>query len=106
MWGEDELAKVLNGAGTKPRSPLPTSDGNRYVDRLADGIAHEAKAGKKVKLTKEIKRQIMKDAELVSDGAVKGAFWHFFQDVDPDVLKFLEAQKIPYKVYQLTAPSR
>lgn len=32
---------------------------------------------------------------------VDGGFWHF-QDADPKVLRFLNENNIPYKVYHLT----
>jgi hypothetical protein len=53
-WGETRLAQVLEGAGTKPSKPFTTSLGKRYVDRLVDGVAHEAKAGIDVSLSSSV----------------------------------------------------
>ena len=63
-WGESMLKIHLNGAGGKITTPFKTSKGNRYIDRMVDGIAHEAKAGVNVGLTPTIENQILKDAEL------------------------------------------
>jgi hypothetical protein len=86
----------LANAGTKPSSPFTTSLGKRYVDRLVDGVAHEAKAGLNVKLTSPIRNQIPKDAELINRGRISGAQWHFFNGADNSVLDFLNINKIPY----------
>ncbi len=62
--------------------------GERYVDRLVNGIAHEAKAGLNVSLTTSIEKQILKDAELIAKGQIRGAHWHFFQGADDSVAPF------------------
>ena len=98
-WGESRLAQVLNWAGSKPANPFPTSLGPRYVDRLVEGVAHEAKAGANVKLTQALETQVLKDVELIEVGQIKGAHWHFFQAVEKDVLDFLEMHGIKYTVH-------
>lgn len=47
------------------------------MDRFSKGIAHESKVGYR-SLDKFTKKQVLKDAELISKGKVKGAEWHFF----------------------------
>jgi hypothetical protein len=73
--------------------------GRRYVDRLVNGIAHEAKAGINVRLTPSIQKQILKDFELIQAGQIRGAHWHFFQGADQSVLDFLNGFGIPYTLY-------
>ena len=72
--GEAELAKLFGG---KSQAYFKTSRGKRYIDQLADGIAHESKVGYTT-LNKRIKEQILKDAELIRKGKINGAHWHFF----------------------------
>jgi hypothetical protein len=98
-WGEARLGQVLNWAGEKPKSPFLTSLGKRYVDRLVNGIAHEAKAGAKVKLTPALETQVLKDMELIEKGRIEGAHWHFFQGAQKEVLDFLEQHGIMYTVH-------
>lgn len=98
-WGEMRLTQVLNGAGMKPSTRLKTSLTHREIDRLLHGIAHESKGGIDVKLNDKTRTQILKDAELVRNSKVDGAYWHFFQGVQPDVLQFLEQNGIGYSIY-------
>lgn len=98
-WGEARLADVFKGLGTKPRSPFSTSLGKRYVDRLVNGVAHEAKAGIDVKLTAALEKQMLKDVELVTSGQVVGVHWHFFQGAGHDTLQALTKHGIPYTVH-------
>lgn len=56
---------------------MSTSMGGRYIDQLANGIAHESKVGYTT-LSERIKKQILKDAELIEKGKINGAHWHFF----------------------------
>jgi len=72
--GEARLADL----GGKPQAYFKTSMGGRYVDRLAEGVAHESKVGYTT-LTSNIQRQIAKDAELMATGKVDEVVWHFFQ---------------------------
>ncbi|MEZ5024729.1 MAG: RHS repeat-associated core domain-containing protein [Chitinophagales bacterium] len=98
QWGEQRLISTL-GDATQNSKRFNTSDGARIIDHLKDGIAHESKAGLNVKLTSEIKRQILKDKELIRDNAIKGAHWHFWQGADNSVLLFLQQHGIPYTVH-------
>jgi len=98
-WGEARLAQVLGGAGERPSKAMATSLGNRFVDRLVDGVAHEAKAGLNVGLTPSIRNQILKDAELIRNNVITGARWHFFQGAQKETLDFLAQNGIPYSLY-------
>jgi RHS repeat-associated protein len=100
-WGEARLAAVLRDAGVKPAKPFATSLGPRYVDRLVDGVAHEAKGGIDVRLNSKIQRQIDKDVELIASGQVRGAHWHFFQGADPELLTELRRNGIDYTVHPM-----
>ena len=90
-WGEDRLEALLEGACIKPKNPFFTSMGTRYVDRLINGVAHESKAGVNVKLTNSIWTQILKDKELIDEGLIKGAHWHFWQGASNELLETLTA---------------
>jgi len=98
-WGEDRLELLLEGLGFKPTKPFITSDGPRYIDRLLDGIAHESKAGVDVRLTSRIRRQILKDRELIDEEILSGAHWHFWQGADKELLDFLTHQGISFTVH-------
>ena len=98
-WGEARLSQVLGEAGTKPTGAFKTAHGNRYIDRLVDGVAHEAKAGIDVALTPSIRKQIMKDVDLINTGQVRDVHWHFFQGAKSDTLDFLRQQGIKYTVH-------
>ncbi len=72
---------------------------------MADGIAHESKVGR-VSLTKNVKLQILKDAELVRKRAIKSAHWHFFRSEvtgkiggTKPLLDFLTKNGIPYTIH-------
>ena len=73
--GEEYLAKLVGG---KPQAYFKTSHGGRYIDQLAGDIAYESKVGYTT-LTSFVKKQILKDAELIEQGAIKGAKWNFFK---------------------------
>jgi hypothetical protein len=98
-WGEARLAHDLGNQGFKPRSPFNTSLGNRYLDRLLNGVAHEAKAGVNVGLTANIRKQVLKDVELIGRGRINGAHWHFYQGAQQDLLDFLTQNGIQYTVH-------
>jgi RHS repeat-associated protein len=98
-WGETHLGRVLDWAGVKPSKAFVTSYGSRFIDRLVDGIGHEAKAGLNVGLNSKIKTQILKDAELIVSGRLRGAHWHFFRGVKQEVLDFLSNNRIEYTVH-------
>jgi hypothetical protein len=99
QWGEAWLSHVLRGAGIKSSNPLKTSLTFRFIDRIVNKIAHEAKAGLNVKLNDKIRTQILKDKDIIKTKQAHGAHWHFFRGAQPDVLNFLEQNDIPYTVY-------
>jgi RHS repeat-associated protein/uncharacterized repeat protein (TIGR01451 family) len=72
--GEDALARL----GGRPHAYFMTSQGARFVDRLVGGIAHESKVGA-ASLTEFVSRQVAKDVELMAEGRIDGAVWHFFR---------------------------
>ncbi len=72
--GEEELAKMVGGQSQKY---YRTSIGGRYIDQMANGIAHESKVGY-TSLSKRIQTQILKDVELIGNGTIEGSHWHFF----------------------------
>ena len=71
----EEVLKQLGGDSQKT---FKTSQGIRRVDQFSKGVAHESKVGYQ-SLTKGLKSQIQKDAELMESNAVNGATWHFFE---------------------------
>jgi RHS repeat-associated protein len=72
--GEQWLANNLGGTSGKYFS---TSQGARYVDQFANGIANESKVGY-TSLTTSVQSQISKDVELMQTQQVGGVNWHFF----------------------------
>ncbi len=95
--GEDILAS-LGGAG---QVRVPTSLGTRIIDRIVGVLAYEVKTGW-VELTPTIRRQAMKDAEIVRMGGtakhdIQQCVWLFVtnpytgkQGCAPELRKFLE----------------
>ncbi len=73
----EEVLKQLGGDSQKT---FKTSQGIRRVDQFSKGVAHESKVGYQ-SLTKGIKSQIQKDAELMESNAANGATWHFFESL-------------------------
>lgn len=69
---------LVNNLGGQSQVYFNTSQGGRYIDQLANGIANESKVGYQ-SLTPSISLQISKDAELLNAGRVNGVDWHFFQ---------------------------
>lgn len=69
---------ALKALGGQSQVHFRTSQGARFIDQLANGVAHESKVGYQA-LTKDIQRQISKDAELLQTERIQGATWHFFQ---------------------------
>lgn len=101
--GEEYLAKLVGG---ESQVYFKTSQGGRYIDQLAGDIAYESKVGYTT-LTKFTKKQILKDAELIEQGVIKGANWNFFKsDVTGKVgaskplLEFLEQHGITYTIHK------
>ena len=72
--GEAALKKL----GGSPQVHKATSKGPRYIDQLVGDVAHESKVGY-TSLTKKIKIQIAKDAELLKDKEISAAVWHFYK---------------------------
>ncbi len=98
-WGEARLAIELGGEGVKPGKAYVTSLGKRYVDRLVGRVAHEAKAGVNVALTPGLRKQALKDAELIARDRIDAAHWHFFQGAQQETLDFLKGLGIRFTVY-------
>ena len=103
--GEEYLAKSVGGT---PQQFFSTSDGARFIDQyvMKDGIAHESKVGY-TSLTKSIKRQILKDAELIKGKDIKGSVWHFYKSsvtgkigASKPLLDFLEQNGIKYEIHK------
>lgn len=101
--GEEELKRLVGG---KSQKYFPASIGGRFVDQYADEIAHESKVGYTA-LTKRIRTQVEKDAELMRVGDIKGAHWHFFRSgvtgkVGPSapLRNLLEEHGIKYTIYE------
>ena len=100
--GEIALAKMYKG---ESQVEFKTSRGRRVVDQLSKGIAHESKVGY-TSLSQSVRTQILKDAELVARGEVKGAHWHFFRSgvtgkvgATPQLLDFLKQNDISHTVH-------
>ena len=72
--GEEALKKL----GGVSQRPFETSRGKRIIDQFSEGVAHESKVGYQ-SLTKRIKSQIQKDAELIETKEIDGSTWHFFE---------------------------
>ena len=77
-WTGEIGENALKNLGGKSQQYFKTGKGGRYIDQLVNGIGHESKVGY-TSLTKSIKTQIAKDAELVKTKQIKGAVWHFFK---------------------------
>ena len=100
--GEKALADLVGGESQVYKS---TSMGGRYIDQMADGIAHESKVGR-TSLSRRVKKQILKDAELMATGEIEGAHWHFFRSgvtgkiggTQP-LLDYLTEKGIPYTIH-------
>ena len=100
---EEELKRLVGGESQKSFS---TSIGGRFVDQYADGIAYESKVGYTA-LTKRIRTQVEKDAELLKNGRIKGTHWYFFRSgvtgkVGPSapLRNLLEEHGIKYTIYE------
>ena len=100
--GEAELASIVGGS---PQQYFKTSLGGRYIDQMANGIAHESKVGY-TSLSARIRLQILKDAELIEKGDIKGSHWHFFISgvtgkggATRNLLDFLEEHGIEYTIH-------
>jgi hypothetical protein len=77
LVGENYL-KTLGGVSQK-YFPTTVGKGGRFIDQFVNGVANESKVGYTT-LTKDIRMQIAKDAELLStDPSVKKVVWNFFR---------------------------
>ncbi len=76
LIGENFLRDTYGGAQQVFRR---TSQGGRYIDNLANGIAMESKVGR-TSLTSRVRAQIAKDVELMNtpQSGVDMVEWHFF----------------------------
>ena len=100
--GELALAKMYKGDS---QIEFNTSRGRRVVDQLSKGIAHESKVGYQ-SLSQGIRKQVLKDAELVANHEIAGAHWHFFRSgvtgkvgATPQLLDFLTKNGIKYTIH-------
>jgi hypothetical protein len=103
--GEQYLAKEVGGIAQKYFS---TTLGKRFVDQFADGVAYEAKVGY-VPLTEFVKKQVLKDAELLTDATsgVTAVEWNFYRSgitgkVGPSqpLLDYLQQHGIKYVIHE------
>ena len=103
--GEEYLAKSVGG---EPQKFFSTGDGARFIDQyvMKNGIAHESKVGY-TSLTKSVKRQILKDVELMNQKKIKGSTWHFYKSsvtgkigASKPLLEFLEQNGIKYEIHK------
>ena len=62
----------------KSQSFFATSNGRRFIDRLSNKTAHEAKEGY-TSATQFIKKQLKKDIDLLSSKEIDKSIWHFFE---------------------------
>ncbi|MEL6558573.1 MAG: DUF6443 domain-containing protein [Bacteroidota bacterium] len=76
--GENYLSTL--GGQSQKYFATRAGNGGRYVDQFVDGVAHESKTGYTT-LTKDIRQQIAKDAELLANpnSGVKKVVWNFFE---------------------------
>ncbi len=79
--------------------------GGRYIDQLANDIAHESKVGYTC-LSNRIRIQILKDAYLLEKEEFKKVIWHFYKSditgrggATQSLLDFLEENGIEYIIH-------
>jgi hypothetical protein len=79
----------------------------KAIDVFSEGVAHESKVGY-VPLTDFVKKQILKDAELMNDAesGVEAVKWHFYRSaitgkIGPSqpLLDFLTEHGIEYVIH-------
>lgn len=90
---EEQFELVMGGK--KKTFEMPS--GTRYVDNYLNGVAREVKSGY-TKLTPFIKRQIVKDVELIKLGGVK-VEWHLLAGADSKVIAVLQKAGIKVVLY-------
>lgn len=100
--GEEYLLKTVGGISQKY---FMTTRGGRYIDAFANGVAYESKVGY-VPLTDFVKKQVLKDAELISKGEIDAAEWNFYRSgitgkIGPSqpLLDFLNQHGIKYVIH-------
>ena len=77
--GSDAEKKLVNMyPDGKSQSFFATSNGRRFIDRLSNKTAHEAKEGY-TSATQFIKKQLKKDIDLLSSKEIDKSIWHFFE---------------------------
>lgn len=77
--GEQYLAEMVGATAQNiGRNYFATSMGARYVDVKKDGVAYESKVGY-ASLTSFVRKQVLKDSELMQTGSVNSVEWHFFR---------------------------
>jgi RHS repeat-associated protein len=69
---------ALKGLGGESQVFFRTSRGASYLDQVVDGFAHESKVGYTT-LSRRVRSQIAKEAELMARGRIKGSTWHFYR---------------------------
>ena len=97
---------MLKNFGGKKQVFKKTSEGRRFIDVLdPNSVAHESKVGYTT-ATDFVKKQIRKDAELISSGDIEGARWHFFTSgvtgkVGPSqpLIDYLQEYNIPITIH-------
>jgi RHS repeat-associated protein len=72
--GEDFLHRAFGG---RPAS-FETSQGRRFVDSFAGGVARESKVGR-VSMSPRLRSQISKDLDLLQTRQIDAAEFHFFR---------------------------
>jgi hypothetical protein len=76
-----EAVKYLRALVRGKEQRVPTQENGKW--RLLDAmdkhdVAHQAYIGPK-SLNNDVRNQMLKDAELIRQGKVKGVVWHFFR---------------------------
>jgi len=101
--GEEQLLKTVGGV---PQQYFATTLGRRFIDAFADGVAYESKVGY-VPLTDFVKKQVLKDAELLADKKVGAVEWNFYRSgitgkIGPSqpLLDFLKQNGIKYVIHE------
>ena len=87
---------------------INTAEGRRFIDVFdpVNRVAHESKVGY-ASLTDFIKKQVLKDAELLKSKQAEEVMWHFFKSDTTDkvgaskqLLKFLKDNGIKYIIHE------
>jgi hypothetical protein len=98
-WRAAEAALAKEVGGIRHVRLVTESGGVRFVDSLSSATSHECKWGF-VAARSRVMGQIAKDAQLMLEGQIEGAVWHFYKSpvtgrgADPRVLSALRAAGI------------